>query len=224
LIVSDTTPKRVGRPPGQIAVGITPEVEDAFVEGLRMYGTLDAAARHARPHLVARGSKRCSVGTFREHARRHPEFAARVEDALSEYKGVIEATIHERAMTPDERPVFNPKSGELYLCVDHRNANQLLLAIAGRIDPASWAPKKNVSIDATVTHTGSLTSGAQFVVKPDDILLLSDPAEQRLLIDLLVKIESARKSQEALPEPVKPYGNWNASPAPALEDQTNDGK
>lgn len=75
--------------------------------------------------------------------------------------------------------------------------------------------EENVTVDATVTHNGgSLTSGTQWVLKPEDILLLDNLDDQSALIDLLGKIEDARKAAEVPPEPVHPYGLLTIQPGP----------
>jgi hypothetical protein len=201
---------------------ITPEREDAFVDALLKTGSLSAAAAAASPHLVRRGSTRYGIATFRDHARRNPAFAARVEAALTEVRGKMESLVLERALTPDEKPVFNPKTGEMFVAVDRRNANVMLSLWLASHHPDKWAPKKNVQVDAKVQHTAnSLTSGAQWVIKTDDILLLSDPAEQQQLIALLSKMEDARREREAqLPapgqHPNRPYQGWGVDEPPAL--------
>ena len=217
-----TTPAPVGRPAGLPALPITSEVEDKFVEGLILHGTFDSAARHARPHLAARGSKRCSLAAFREHARRNPDFAAKCEEALSDFKGEMEALAVQRAKTVDTRPHYDKNGNLLGIEENRRNANDMLKVVLARIDPSAWAPKRNVTVDATVTHNeAKLTGGAAYIVKPDDMLLL-DATEQRTLIDLLSKIEDARKALEPPTEPIRPYGTWQDHPAalPAPENSS----
>lgn len=131
-----------GRPAGLPALGITADTLDKFVEGLRTFGTFDAAARHARPHLAARGSKQCSIRSFREHARRNPDFAANCEEALSDFKGEMEALAVKRAKTVDRRPVFGKNGQFLGYEVNRRNANDMLKVVLAKIDPSAWAPKK----------------------------------------------------------------------------------
>jgi hypothetical protein len=219
-MADSTTPAPVERPAGLRSLAVTPEVQDKFVEGLKLHGTFDAAARHARPHLVARGSKHCSVGTFREHARRNPDFAARCEEALSDFKGEMEALAVERAKTVDTRPHYDKNGNFLGVEENRRNANDMLKVVLARIDPSAWAPKRNVNIDATVTHNDAkLTGGAAYVVKPDDMMLL-DEDKRRLLVSLLVEMEEARKAALPEPEPIRPYGTWKDHPAalPAPEN------
>lgn len=205
---------------------ITPERAQAFVEALRLTGSYNAAAAAASPHLVRRGSKQCSVGKFREYAKRNPEFAAEVEAAMESVRGRMEALVLERAMTPDEKPIFNQRTGELLgVAKDSRPANQMLALWLSSHDPNRWAPKQHVKSDVTVTNADAdLTSGANYLIKPNDILLLDD-ADRQALVDLLTKIEERRDRDAAeLPEARRPYDNrgWAAEPAalpgPTVED------
>lgn len=204
----------------QIHRAITPERAATFLDALRKTGSLHHAAAAASPHLVARGSKHCGVGSFREYARRNPEFAAEVEAALTAVIGEAEALLWDRAKTPDQKLVFNPKTGAEHVTEDRRNANQMLLAWLAAHRPEMWAPK--IKNDTTVTHVGNpITSGAQWVIKPDDVLLLADPDDQRLLIALLEKIEDARADAPPVVRQVNTTaGSW-ATPAvlPAPEGE-----
>jgi hypothetical protein len=200
---------------------ITPERAQVFLDALHKTGSYHAAAAIASPHLVRRGSKHCGVGTFREYARRNPEFAIAVEAAMGDVRGRMEALVLERAMNPDERPIFHPKTGELLgVAKDSRPANQMLSLWLSSHDPSKWAPKQHVKNDVTVTNTnGDLTSGANYVIKADDILLLDD-TEREQLIGLLEKIESDRDADAAaLPEPRRPYNNQGWGPQPAALPQ-----
>ena len=209
-------------------MAVTPARAATFLATLRKTGSLSAAAAAASPHLMAKEKTRGGIASFREYARRNPDFAADVEAALTAIKGEMEALVFERARTPDEKPLFNPKTGELHYAVDHRNANDMLKLWLASHDPTKWAPKQSIRTDATVTHVGggSLLGGAQWVIRPDDILLLDDPADQRHLIDLLSKIEDSRASATPPPPPLtRSYKGWgegerqDALPGP--EDATD---
>jgi len=212
--MSDTTPATTA-----IRVPITPERAATFLDALRKTGSYHAAAAAASPHLVRRGSRHCSVQTFREYARRNPEFAEAVEAAMGEVRGRMEALVIERALNPDEKPIFSQKTGELLgVAKDSRPANTMLALWLSSHDAAKWAPKQHVKSDVTVTSVGSdLTSGANYVIKPDDILLLGE-GDRAALIDLLTKIEEAREVEAPAAIPARPYNNqgWNSDAAAAL--------
>jgi hypothetical protein len=221
--MSDLTPHTPHRALPR-SMPITPERARVFVETLRQTGSYHAAAAAASPHLVKRGSRNFGVGSFREYARRNPEFAADVEAAMGEVRGRMESLVLERAMTPDEKPIFNQKTGQLLgVQKDTRNANQMLALWLASHDPATWATKQHIKTDVTVTNNGELAAGANYVIRPNDILLLSD-AERASLIDLLSKIEELREP-EALPEPKRDYNNqgW-ASDTRALPATTDTDK
>ena len=197
-------------------IPITPERADAFLKALRETGSYSAAAAAASPHLAAAGSKTCSVGAFREYARRNPQFAEDVEAAMTEVKGRMEALVLERAMTPDERPIFGKNGALLGVQKDSRPANQMLALWLASHDPGKWAAKQSIKSEVTVTNNdASLTSGAAFIVKPADVLLL-DEADRATLIDLLSKLEDRR--EEATPAVIetKPYTmGWGPNAAPS---------
>lgn len=88
-------------PQTRVRAPITPERAEIFLDALRKTGSLHAAAAAASPHLVRRGSKHCSIGGFREYAKRNPEFATAVEACLTEVRGRMESLVLERALTPD---------------------------------------------------------------------------------------------------------------------------
>jgi hypothetical protein len=217
IIVSDSTditPAAVS--PRRVPV--TAERAQIFLETLKKTGSYYGAAAAASPHLVRRGSQHCSVGAFREYARRNPEFAQEVEAAMGEVRGRMEALVLERALNPDERPIFHPKTGNLLgIAKDSRPANQMLSLWLASHDPGKWAPKTHVKSDVTVTNTNSdLTSGAHYIIKSDEILLLDD-SERVQLIALLEKIEHGREDNAgALPEPKRPYKQGWGPDVPAL--------
>jgi hypothetical protein len=218
--VSDTTNNTPTTLPAYAVVRgrmpITPERAEAFLIALRQTGSYSAAAAAASPHLAAKGSKSCGVGAFREYARRNPQFAEDVEAAMTAVKGEMEALVLERARTPDERPIFGKNGALLGVQKDSRPANQMLALWLSSHDPAKWAAKLSTKTEVTVTNTdGSLTSGAAFIVKPADVLLL-DEADRATLIDLLSKLEDRREETTPAVIDTKPYSmGWGPNAAPS---------
>ena len=141
-------------------IPITPERAAVFLKALRETGSYFAAAAAASPHLVAKGSKTCNVQSFREHARRNPEFAADVEAAMESVRGDMEALVLERAKTPDERPIFGKNGQLLGTQKDSRPANAMLALWLSSHDPSKWAPRQSIKSEVTVTNTDAgLTGG-----------------------------------------------------------------
>jgi hypothetical protein len=219
--VSDPTNNAPAALPAYAAVRgrmpITPERAEAFLIALRETGSYSAAAAAASPHLAAKGSKSCSIGAFREYARRNPQFAENVEAAMTEVKGRMEALVLERAMTPDERPIFGKNGALLGVQKDSRPANQMLALWLASHDPGKWAAKQSIKSEVTVNNAdGSLTGGQAYIVKPADVLLL-DEADRVKLIDLLSKLEDRREEANA-PATIetKPYTmGWGPNAAPS---------
>ena len=173
----------------------------AFLKVLRETGSMSAAAVAASPSCRTRSGALASIRTA---AHLDPHFAQQIEDAKSEAIGRVEQLIMERALTPDERPVFS--KGELKgFAKDHRGANQMLLRVAESLAPERWAPKKNLSGEIAHTHEHSHASGAVFVLEPRHILMLAEE-EQDLLLGLLGRLRDQLGEEEPdvrrrLPEP-----------------------
>jgi hypothetical protein len=168
---------------------LTEERKTIFLKTLAATGSSIAAASAATPwstHVQG------GVATFRDEARRNPEFAAAWERAQQEALADVEKEIYRRAMNPPERPVWH--QGEVKGFVEDRNSSdKLLLRLAARLDPA-W--REHTSIEQSVTVQASVLN-----IMPQDILLLAR-MEQELFVDLLRKIAEARGevNSEQLPE------------------------
>lgn len=167
---------------------LTEERKAIFLKTLAATGSPIAAASAATPwstHVQG------GVATFRDAARRDPEFATAWERARQEALAEVELEIFRRAMHPPERPVWH--QGEVKGFVEDRNSSdKLLLRLAARLDPA-WC--EHTSIEQNVTVQASVLN-----IMPQDILLLAS-AEQELFLDLLRKIADARGDDaDAVPE------------------------
>lgn len=162
---------------------LTQQRRQLFLQELARTGSPIAAAAHATPWST---HKQGGVSSFRDHARRDPEFAAAWERAVHHALAAVEGEIVRRAMSPPKRPVW--ERGEVKGWVEDRNSSdKLLLRLAARLDPA-W--RERTSVDANVTVEASVLA-----IAPGDILYLA-PSEQELLKDLLCKIADARGEQE----------------------------
>lgn len=163
-----------------------------FLKVLRETGSMSAAASAASPSAKTRTG---ALSSFRTAMKLDPHFAQEVADAKEEALGRVETLVMERAITPDERPVFS--RGELVAWAkDHRGANQMLLRVLEALAPEKWAPKKNISGDIAHTHDHrSAGDQAMFVLEPRHVLLL-DEQEQELLLALLGRVRDRLQLQE----------------------------
>lgn len=86
---------------------LSDERKQAYLDCLRATGSTTQASASASPH-----TKAGAYNSFRDEIRRCPEFARQVEEAKAEYKEVILAAIHERAIVGTLVPQFSGKTGK----------------------------------------------------------------------------------------------------------------
>ena len=158
---------------------LTEERKTIFLKTLAATGSAIAAASAATPWSTHPAG---GINTFRDEARRDPEFAAAWQRAQEQALAEVEQEIYRRAMNPPERPVWH--QGEVKGFVEDRNsADKLLLRLAARLDPA-W--REHTSIEQSVTVQASVLN-----IMPQDILRLARE-EQEMFVELLRKIADAR--------------------------------
>lgn len=165
---------------------------DVFLNVLAETGSRSAAAAAASPHLDGGNGDRPGYESFRDLWKRDPEFALAVQRAETQALGRVESEIAHRAFTLDERPIFDRQGNKIGVQTDSRPANQMLLRLAERLAPQTWAQRKHHEIDGKVTHDHQ-HSMAVATLEPSDVLLL-EPEEQTELIRLVQKIAD-RKSE-----------------------------
>jgi hypothetical protein len=176
---------------------LTEDRKTIFLKTLAATGSPIAAASAATPWSTHRHG---GVATFRDEARRNPEFAAAWECARQQAIAEVETEIYRRAMHPPERPVWH--QGEVKGFMEDRNSSdKLLLRLAARLDPA-W--REHTSIEQSVTVQASVLN-----IMPQDILLLAR-VEQELFVDLLRKIAEAR-GEDANGVPELPAGSADST-------------
>jgi hypothetical protein len=134
--------------------------------------------------------------------KRDPEFAEQVREALAEAIANVEHVVYDRIHLPNRRPIYDRNGVLLGYDESWKDANTLALRFLEKHD-ATWVQRKQIDGTQTVIHTDAeMGSGAAYVVKPADLMLL--PPESRLaLLDLLQQIEDARDGTPALPGPVE---------------------
>jgi hypothetical protein len=173
---------------------LTEERKALFLKTLAATGSAIAAASAATPWSTHPAG---GVNTFRDEARRDPEFAAAWQRAQEQALAEVEQEIYRRAMNPPERPVWH--QGQVKGFVEDRNSSdKLLLRLAARLDPA-W--REHTSIEQSVTVQASVLN-----IMPQDILLLTR-MEQELFVDLLRKIAEARGEVDSEQLPELPAGS-----------------
>jgi len=165
-----------------------------FLQVLAETGSRSAAAAAASPHTSGGRGGRPGYESFRDLWKRDPEFAVAIEKAEERALGRVEAEIAHRAFTLDERPIFDRQGNKIGVHTDSRPANQMLMRLAERLAPETWAQRKHHEVDGKVDHDHR-HSLAVATLEPADVLLL-DPEEQKDLIRLIDKIAS-RKSDGA---------------------------
>jgi hypothetical protein len=165
--------------------------KDVFLKVLADTGSRSAAAAAASPHLNGGDGDRPGYESFRDLWKRDPEFALAVQQAETQALGRVESEIARRAFSLDERPIFDRQGNKIGVQTDSRPANQMLLRLAERLAPATWAQRKHHEIDGKVSHDHQHTMTVA-LLEPADVLLL-EPKEQTELLRLVEKIAD-RKS------------------------------
>ena len=74
----------------------TPQVQETFLKLYRGNGVINRSAHDLK----------ISPETPRQHAKKHPEFAARMAQALQDYRDVLEMEAHRRAVEGIDKPVY----------------------------------------------------------------------------------------------------------------------
>jgi len=150
---------------------------------LRETGSIAAAERACSPHCR---SDRPGHSTFQRATKSDPAFALAVEAAKRDALAKIEAFIAKLACGELQEPIYR-KDGSLVgfkTVIDSR----VILAHAQKLSK-DWVPARQVE------HTGEIghrITGAMFVVRPEDVLLLDEP-DQQVLVEILKKLSSIKK-------------------------------
>jgi hypothetical protein len=173
---------------------VTAERKRVFIKVLAETGSRSAAAAAASPHLD--GGKGCRPGyeSFKSQWQRDPEFALAIQEAEQRALGKVESAIAERAFTLDERPIFDRQGNKIGVHTDRRTANAMLLRLAERMAPGTWAQRKHHEIEGKIAHDHQ-HSVAVATLQPQDVLLL-EPEEQTTLLTLIEKIAALKSGSD----------------------------
>jgi hypothetical protein len=190
---------------------MTPEREDVFIDALIKSGGSFAYASMAAAPKNGNGNPRSGKNnaapcyeTWRSYIKRSPEFAIRVQNALTSALANMENLLHERAHQKDTRPIVDRDGNVVAVAEDSRNANSMLLAWLRKHSP-EWLEKKIVALNAEVLHKNAddeSAGGLRYVVRAEHVRML-EPEKQKLLMELLTDIEEIRlaeKKQKQLPD------------------------
>ena len=166
-------------------LAITPAREERFLKTLAETGSVAAAC--AASATEAHGP-RAAKSSWQDHRRKHPEFAQAWDEALEAALGRVEVELHRRAMEPARTPVVNRDGAVIGHREDRMSSDRLLLRLASRLDPDSWAERRrqDVEVSGEVRHTSQ-----RLELAPSDVLLLPE-TEQRQLIGLLEQIRDRK--------------------------------
>lgn len=163
---------------------LTDQRKLVFLKKLSETGSPIAAAAAATPWSQHRQG---GVATFRDEARRDPQFAAAWERAQQAALAAVESEIVRRAMQPPQKPIW--AQGEVKGWTEDRaSSDKLLLRLASKLDP-SW--REHTTVDANVAVQAALLA-----ISPQDVLLLAS-GEQETLLALVEKIAAARGEKES---------------------------
>jgi hypothetical protein len=173
---------------------MTEERRRVFLKVLAETGSRSAAAAAASPHLDGGSGDRPGYESFRDLWKRDPEFLLEVQSAETQALGRVESEIARRAFAPDERPIFDRQGNKIGVQVDSRPANQLLLRLAERLAPGTWAQRKHHEIEGKIAHDHQ-HSVAVATLEPADVLLL-EPDEQDELLRLVGKIAELKSGTD----------------------------
>ena len=173
---------------------MTEERRQVFLKVLAETGSRSAAAAAASPHLDGGDGDRPGYESFRDLWKRDPEFALEVQRAETLALGRVESEIAKRAFTLDERPIFDRQGNKIGVQTDSRPANQMLLRLAERLAPGTWAQRKHHEIDGKISHDHQ-HSVSVATLEPTDVLLL-EPDEQNELLRLVGKIAELKSGSD----------------------------
>lgn len=185
----------------QQSAASTDERKRIFLEELAKHGVFRYAAAAASGHIVARNGFTCATNcgeqTFSQWMKQDPAFAEQVRAALQVAVGNLEKKLIDRIDVPNIRPIYDKQGNRLGEDVNWRDANVLLLRALERHDQA-WIARKQIDGTTHVITSGAdVGSGAAYVLKPADMLLLPDEKRATLLA-LLEEIEAGRSQSDPL--------------------------
>jgi len=168
-------------------IKISDDRRKAFLAELARTGSIAQAARAASPH-----AKSGAVTSFRDLIRRDREFAAAVEEAMFEARGVIEAEIHRRAVEGVERPVYD-KQGKPIGVV--REYSDRLLELKAR----ATLPEYNRALSIPSVNVAVQNNTTVGIVPPEDMDALRElpRADQDALHEILRRMEIRARDEDA---------------------------
>lgn len=165
---------------------LTERRKRVFLDTLAETGSTTAAAQAATPWATHRMG---GLSTFKDEARRDPEFADAWERAEAAALARVESEIMRRAMTPTLRPVFS--RGELQGHVEEFD-NRLLLAVARRLNPEAWSERQRIEQSGRIEH---VHAHAVAQLAPRDLLYLA-PEARKTFLGLLEQIATAKEGPQ----------------------------
>lgn len=173
---------------------VTPQRKALFLRELERTGSVCAAARAATPH---RTEVHGGLSSFRDAAKKDPNFALAIENAKQAALGRLEALAMKLAEEGDIRPIFDKQGRRLG--EERRHDSRLVLAVLGRLSD-EWVPARRVEHSGQVSN---LALSVALTITPADLLLL--PAEKRVALTEILGDLGELKARAALPPP--PDGN-----------------
>lgn len=165
-----------------------------LVELRRTGGNFTAAAKAASPHSKATPRSKPGFTSFRYAIANDPDFAAEVQEVLTQVRDDVYAVIWRLATEGSQDFVYQKseqvKNLDGTLATVQKWDTKLLLRLAAKLDP-SWNESKNVQ------HSTAQASAGSALIEPADLRLLS-AAQRESLRDILGTIRDAHGAQKAL--------------------------
>jgi len=175
-------------------MALTDERKRRFLEVLSETGSVAAACRASASDSHG---ERAAKSTINDAIRRDPDFAAAVDAAKQAALGKVEEEIVRRAFNPPQTPVVDRNGNVVGYRTETMSADRLLLRIASRLDPESWAEKRKSSLEVsgTIQHQA-------FAINPELVSRLPRERQEQLIdiLDELAAIENGLDPKKAINE------------------------
>lgn len=155
---------------------LTAKRKALFLAELAKHGVVARAARVASPNSLTG-----ACATFREEAKRDPEFAAQITEAREQADGDLLVELHRRAVEGTSEPIFGPNGQQVGS--KRRYSDRLLLEKVRSRFPADFAQRSVAEVKQTTISTRTKSLGLEKL----------SPESQRQLREILER-EKARPS------------------------------
>lgn len=182
------------RAPGELAGPITPEERERLLEVCARSGPIVARKVLARGRVDSSGrpSRRRTLLDLLET---DLDFRAEWQRACEEFESTLEERIVRESERADTTTRFDPKTGAVVeVREERRNQVNLMLRLAEAINPARWAPKRNITAETKNLNVNIDAGRDGYLLRADDVLFLDEPDRLHFL-DCLRVIRERRAAE-----------------------------